>query len=58
MLDQSDLTALKLRENVTSKGGVTLAGLEVLLGQDRLIGLLEETLKAAKARSIEMSEEF
>lgn len=58
LLDQSDLTAQKLRENVTSKGGVTAAGLEVLMGQDRLTTLLEETLKAAKARSVAMSQEF
>lgn len=43
-----------LRQQVTSHKGTTAAGLEVLMGEDRLTRLLTETVEAARKRSIEL----
>ncbi len=48
-------TVAELRENVTSRGGVTAAALEVLMAQDGLMSLIERTVKAAKQRAAELS---
>ncbi|MGH6864186.1 MAG: pyrroline-5-carboxylate reductase [Methylocella sp.] len=45
----------ELRENVTSRGGVTAAALEVLMAQDGLTPLIERAAKAAKRRATELS---
>lgn len=47
---QADISPAVLRQNVTSPGGTTQAGLEVLM-DGRFDDILLETLKAAKARS-------
>lgn len=44
-----------LRESVTSRGGVTAAALEVLMGKDGLKPLLEKAVLAAKKRAGELS---
>ena len=43
-----------LRNSVTSKGGTTAAGLDALNGDEVLSRKLEETLKAAYARAVEL----
>jgi len=55
LLDQSDLPAATLRENVTSKGGTTAAALEVLMAEDGLSPLMREAVAAAKRRAGELS---
>ncbi|MBE7638072.1 pyrroline-5-carboxylate reductase [Sneathiella sp. P13V-1] len=44
----------KLRENVTSPGGTTAAGLQVLMAEDGLAPLMEKTVAAAIVRSKEL----
>jgi pyrroline-5-carboxylate reductase len=56
LLYRSDLTPAKLRENVTSPGGTTAAGLSVLMRQSGLEELVRETVAAAARRSRELSE--
>lgn len=46
----------RLREQVTSPGGTTAAALSVLMGDDRLRGLLAEAVEAAKKRGAELGE--
>jgi pyrroline-5-carboxylate reductase len=48
-------TVTELRENVTSRGGVTAAALEFLMAQDGLAPLIERALKAAKQRAEALS---
>ncbi|MCI5049504.1 MAG: pyrroline-5-carboxylate reductase [Rickettsiales bacterium] len=53
---QSDEGAAKLRQNVTSPNGTTQAGLQQLMNASGTLSeLLEKTTQAAKARSIEIS---
>jgi pyrroline-5-carboxylate reductase len=47
--------ARTLRENVTSKGGTTQAGLEILMNGD-FQEILNQTIKAAKDRSQELAD--
>lgn len=47
-------SAGQLRQNVTSPGGTTEAALKVLMGDERLTGLLTEAMKAARDRSCEL----
>jgi pyrroline-5-carboxylate reductase len=56
LLHRSHLTPAKLRENVTSPGGTTAAGLAVLMRENGLEDLLRETVAAAAHRSRELSE--
>lgn len=44
-----------LRRNVTSPGGTTAAGLEVLMGEDALARLMRDTVAKAAARSRELA---
>jgi len=44
-----------LRENVTSPGGTTAAAVEVLLGRNGMLSLIENAVKAAAARSRELA---
>lgn len=55
LLRRSDQPASRLRENVTSPGGTTAAALEVLMGADGLKDLLTRAVKAAAARSRDLS---
>ncbi|MGH6761852.1 MAG: pyrroline-5-carboxylate reductase [Phyllobacterium sp.] len=50
----SEDSPTKLREQVTSPNGTTAAALGVLMGEDRLTGLLTEAVEAARLRSIEL----
>ena len=56
LLRQSSLSPAQLRENVTSPGGTTAAGLAILMRESGLPDLLRETVAAAAARSRELSE--
>ncbi len=56
LLHQSPLSAAQLRENVTSPGGTTAAGLSVLMRKPGLEELMRETVAAAARRSRELSE--
>ncbi len=55
LLHRSPLSAAQLRENVTSPGGTTAAGLSVLLSEPGLKELIRETVAAAAKRSRELS---
>ena len=57
LLHRSPLTPAQLRENVTSPGGTTAAGLSVLMGEGErgLKSLIRETVAAAQRRSRELS---
>lgn len=55
MLYQSPLSPATLRQNVTSPGGTTAAGLEVLMAPDGLKPLMVRTVAAAKRRAGELS---
>jgi pyrroline-5-carboxylate reductase len=56
LLHRSPLSPAKLRENVTSPGGTTAAGLSVLMGgKPPLKELIRETVAAAARRSRELS---
>lgn len=51
---ESEEEPATLRRQVTSPNGTTQAGLEVLMGEDRLTNLLTEAVEAARLRSIEL----
>ncbi len=55
LLYRSPLSPAQLRENVTSPGGTTAAGLSVLMGEPSLKTLIGETVAAAARRSRELS---
>lgn len=55
LLYRSTLTPAQLRENVTSPGGTTAAGLSVLMGEPSLKSLIRDTVAAAARRSRELS---
>ena len=55
MLDQLPETATKLRENVMSPGGTTVAALNVLMSERGLGPLMIEAVAAATARSKELA---
>lgn len=52
---QNDVSPETLRQNVTSKGGTTQAGLEILM-DGRFQEILNETITAAKKRSEELAD--
>ncbi|MGJ8531117.1 MAG: pyrroline-5-carboxylate reductase [Alphaproteobacteria bacterium] len=54
LLHQSSDSAETLRVNVTSPKGTTAAGLDVLMASDGLPPLIEETVRAAHKRAIEL----
>ncbi len=56
LLRRSPLPPSQLRENVTSPGGTTAAGLSILMRDSGLEDLLRETVAAAARRSVELSE--
>lgn len=55
MLEQSDVPACTLRENVTSPGGTTEAALGVLRGENGFPELMKKAIAAAARRSRELS---
>jgi pyrroline-5-carboxylate reductase len=55
LLNRSLLAPGPLRENVTSRGGTTAAGLSILMGNSGLKDLIRETVAAAARRSRELS---
>ncbi|QFU17269.1 pyrroline-5-carboxylate reductase [Microvirga thermotolerans] len=56
LLFRSDLSAATLRQNVTSPGGTTAAGLQVLMADPGgLKALMRETVAAAKKRAEELA---
>jgi pyrroline-5-carboxylate reductase len=55
LLHRSSLPASQLRENVTSPGGTTAAGLSILMGELGLKDIICETVAAAAHRSRELS---
>jgi len=54
LIEAADEPPAVLRENVTSKGGTTAAALAVLMDENGLSALMENAVKAAKQRSIEL----
>lgn len=54
MADKSDKTLEDLRNSVTSKNGTTQAGLEQLMSDGKLEGLLNDTVQAAYNRAVEL----
>jgi pyrroline-5-carboxylate reductase len=55
LLAQSELPPAKLRHDVTSPGGTTAAALQVLMGEEGLLQLMQKTVAAAKHRADELS---
>jgi pyrroline-5-carboxylate reductase len=55
LLEQSDLSAANLRQNVTSPGGTTAAALEVLGGPEGLQKLMTAAVAAATKRGRELA---
>ncbi len=55
LLEQSDLPAATLRENVTSPGGTTAAALEILGGEEGLQKLMTAAVAAATKRGRELA---
>jgi len=55
LLAADSQAAATLRQNVTSPGGTTAAALEVLMGKDGLMPLMEQAARAAKRRSQELA---
>ncbi len=56
LVRQSDDSATRLRENVTSPGGTTLEALKVLMAEDGLQPLLTRAIAAAASRSRELAD--
>ena len=52
LIEAADESPAVLRENVTSKGGTTAAALAVLMNENGLTPLIEQAVKAAKARAV------
>ncbi len=55
LLDASEDSASKLRENVTSPGGTTAAALDVLMSDDGMVKLIRRAMLEAKRRSKELA---
>lgn len=55
LLNQSDLAAETLRQNVTSPGGTTAAALAVLMAPDGLDPLMRDAVEAAAERSRQLA---
>jgi pyrroline-5-carboxylate reductase len=56
LLHRSPLSPAELRENVTSPGGTTAAGLSILMGEPGLKDLVKKTVDAAARRSRKLSD--
>ncbi|MCC3861008.1 pyrroline-5-carboxylate reductase [Pseudemcibacter aquimaris] len=55
LLEESDETASKLRENVTSPGGTTAAALDVLMSEEGIARIIRRAMQEAKNRSKELA---
>lgn len=55
LLDASDESASRLRENVTSPGGTTAAALDVLMADDGIVKIMRRAMQQAKIRSKELA---
>ena len=55
LLFKSPLSAATLRQNVTSPGGTTAAGLQILMADSGLEPLIAGTVRAARRRAAELS---
>jgi pyrroline-5-carboxylate reductase len=55
LLQKSNLPASTLRQNVTSPGGTTAAGLQILMAENGLEPLIAGTVRAARRRAAELS---
>ncbi len=55
LLFKSPLSAATLRQNVTSPGGTTAAGLQILMAENGLEPLVAGTVRAARRRAAELS---
>lgn len=54
LMEQDPTDAATLRQNVTSKAGVTAAALEVMMGEQGIGDVVKKALKAARIRSQEL----
>lgn len=57
LLESEGVSATVLRQNVTSPNGTTQAALDVLMGDDGLVRLMDRTVAAARQRSEELGRE-
>ncbi len=55
LLEQSDESATRLRENVTSPGGTTAAALDVLMSDQGIATIMRRAMQEAKNRSKELA---
>lgn len=55
LLHRSDLSPATLRQNVTSPGGTTAAGLQILMAENGLEPLVKATVHAARKRAEDLS---
>jgi pyrroline-5-carboxylate reductase len=55
LLEESDESFSKLRENVTSPGGTTAAALDVLMSNEGIAKAIRRAMQEAKARSKELA---
>lgn len=55
LLEETDVSCTKLRENVTSPGGTTAAALDVLMSEEGLVKIMRRAMQAAKSRSKELA---
>lgn len=55
LLHRSELSPATLRQNVTSPGGTTAAGLQILMAENGLEPLVKATVHAARKRAEELS---
>lgn len=57
LLESEGVSATVLRQNVTSPNGTTQAALDVLMGDEGLVRLMDRTVAAARKRSEELGRE-
>lgn len=55
LLEESDDSASRLRENVTSPGGTTAAALDVLMSEEGIAKIIRRAMQEAKNRSKELA---
>lgn len=55
LLEESDESSSKLRENVTSPGGTTAAALDILMSDEGIAKSIRRAMQEAKARSKELA---